>query len=117
MHGPMIAAMIAKRTPHRIDNIITIIYSNDNYFSLLSMQKLVSITSQGQVSIPREMRDLLGVNGPVRAEISLVGDTIVIRPQVDFWSLAGSLPAKRAVSDAELAAARTAFESEWAPKI
>lgn len=77
------------------------------------MSEIVSITSQGQVTIPKAMRDLFGISAATKAMISKVGSTIVIHPKPDFWSLEGSLNSTVKLSDNQLRAARSAFEKEW----
>lgn len=80
------------------------------------MQAIVSITSQGQVTIPREMRDFLGITGSTRAVAKKVGRQIIIEPQTDFFDLAGSLGGKIKLSDKELRQARDNFSKQWARK-
>ena len=77
------------------------------------MQSIVSITSQGQVTIPKEMRKLFGLKGSSKAIARLVGETIVIEPKVDFFDLAGSLRSKVKLSDVKLRKAREKFSEKW----
>ncbi|MFC1600487.1 AbrB/MazE/SpoVT family DNA-binding domain-containing protein [Patescibacteria group bacterium] len=50
----------------------------------------VSITSQGQISIPAKLRRELGLKGVKKANISKRGDSLVVKPVKDFLDLAGS---------------------------
>jgi AbrB family looped-hinge helix DNA binding protein len=50
----------------------------------------VSITSQGQISIPAPIRRLLGLNEGSKAIVSTDNGKIVIEPVVDFLDLAGT---------------------------
>ena len=50
----------------------------------------VSITSQGQISIPAKFRNELGLKGGRKANISKRGDSLIIKPVKDFLDLAGS---------------------------
>jgi AbrB family looped-hinge helix DNA binding protein len=80
------------------------------------MSQIVSITSQGQVTIPKAMRTFFGISSATKAVISKVGSTIVIQPKPDFWSLEGSLNSAVKLSDDQLRAARSAFEKKWSSK-
>ena len=55
------------------------------------MQQIVSITSQGQISLPKLMLQDLGIYGSTKAIIQRKDNTILVTPRNDFWSLAGSL--------------------------
>jgi bifunctional DNA-binding transcriptional regulator/antitoxin component of YhaV-PrlF toxin-antitoxin module len=78
------------------------------------MQQIVSITSQGQISIPKLMLQDLGIYGATKAVAQKVGNTIVVSPKRDFWSLAGSLKSKIKLSDRQLKDARESFSKNWA---
>lgn len=80
------------------------------------MQTIVSITSQGQVTIPKEMRDIFGITGSVKALARRVGKQIIIEPQTDFFDLAGSLGGKIRLNDKELRQAREQFSKRWSRK-
>jgi len=80
------------------------------------MQAIVSITSQGQVTIPKEMRDVFGITGSTKALARRVGKQIIIEPQTDFFSLAGSLGGEVKLSDEELRQARDQFSKKWSRK-
>ncbi len=51
----------------------------------------VSITSQGQISIPAKFRRQLGLNKGRKALVSLEDKGLVIKPIKDFLELGGSL--------------------------
>ncbi len=51
----------------------------------------VKITSQGQISIPAQVRRILGFDKTSKAVIEVKDDSIVISPVSDFVDLAGSL--------------------------
>ena len=55
------------------------------------MNYLVSITSQGQISIPAPIRKSLGLNKFKKAYVKQIKDTVVIEPVSDILSLEGSL--------------------------
>ena len=78
--------------------------------------QLVSITSQGQLTIPKDFREALGITSQAKAEIKVEGDELVVKPKKDFWSLGGSLKSKVILTDKQLRQARKAFETSWAEK-
>ncbi len=78
------------------------------------MQQIVSITSQGQISLPKLMLQDLGIYGATKAIAQKVDDYIIVRPKQDFWSLEGSLKSNIVLSDKELRKARDSFSKNWA---
>ena len=50
----------------------------------------VSITSQGQFSIPIPLRRLLGLNSGTKAMVSVEGKRLIVEPVRDFMELAGT---------------------------
>lgn len=80
------------------------------------MTQAVSITSQGQLTIPKSIRDAFGIRGMVKAFIKTEGNKIIVEPKTDFWSLPGSLEAKISLSDNDLRKARQSFSKKWAKK-
>lgn len=67
------------------------------------MTYIVSITSQGQISIPVRFRRELGLNKYKKAIISEEDGRLVIEPVKDFLSLGGSLKTnKKPLSNREL---------------
>ena len=78
------------------------------------MQQVVSITSQGQLTIPRLMLQDLGIYGSTKALIQKKKNVILVTPRNDFWSLAGSLKSEVKLSDSELREARKRFSKTWA---
>lgn len=55
------------------------------------MPYLVSITSQGQISIPAPIRRSLGLNKFKKAYVKQEGERLVVEPVADFMELEGSL--------------------------
>lgn len=51
----------------------------------------VSITSQGQISIPAQIRRQLGLSKTSKAIVSVANGKVIIEPVKDFLELAGSL--------------------------
>ena len=60
------------------------------------MKKMVSITSQGQITIPKKKDGL-----------------IVIKPALSFADLAGSMKSDIKLTDQELKQARASFSQNW----
>lgn len=58
------------------------------------MQQLVSITSQGQITIPAPMRRKLGLEKYRKASIRAEKGTIIVEPVPDLISLGGVLKDK-----------------------
>lgn len=78
------------------------------------MQHIVSITSQGQVTIPMSVRKSLGIKKATKATLEKKKDKLVIKPQKDFWSLSGGMKSKIKLTDKQLRKARKSFETNWA---
>jgi len=57
------------------------------------MDYTASITSQGQLTIPKPLRDKYGLKGQAQAVISDLDGKLVVRTytEEDFWKLAGIL--------------------------
>lgn len=73
------------------------------------MQSVVSITSQGQLTIPQSVRNSLGIKKATKATIEIKGNSIVAKPKKDFWSLEGALKSDIVLSDKALQDAREEF--------
>ena len=59
------------------------------------MQYIVSITSQGQISIPAQIRRDLGFNNKKKkATVKREGDRVIVEPAKDIMDLKGSLAHK-----------------------
>ncbi|OGM32937.1 hypothetical protein A2803_05075 [Candidatus Woesebacteria bacterium RIFCSPHIGHO2_01_FULL_44_21] len=71
------------------------------------MNYTVSITSQGQFTIPAPIRHRLGLSKKSRAVVSVKGDKMHVSPVVDFLELGGSLSTRKKAS---IAAVHDAFE-------
>lgn len=78
------------------------------------MLQISSITSQGQLSIPKSFLEELGITSATKAVIERKGQTLVISPRKDFWSLGGSLKSSIKLTDAQLKEARESFSKNWA---
>lgn len=55
------------------------------------MTYMVSITSQGQISIPAKFRRELGLNKRKKALVSVEDKKLIVEPVKDFLELRGSL--------------------------
>lgn len=64
------------------------------WYNKFNMVYTVSITSQGQISIPAKFRRELGLNKHKKALIKKEGDKLVVEPVPDILSLKGSLKHK-----------------------
>ena len=67
----------------------------------------VSITSQGQISIPVEIRRKLGLSKKKKALVSVYNGKMVVEPVKDFLELGGSLKTSK---KAPISMTRKAFE-------
>lgn len=84
--------------------------------TIMCMQ-IVTITSQGQLTIPKSMREQLGLLKGAKASISVTKNRqLMVEPHTDFWSLSGSLQSSVTLSPAQLKKARKAFSTQWARK-
>ena len=81
------------------------------------MNQVVTITQQGQLTIPKMVRDRFGIRGAVKAVLHVEDDTIVVKPQGSFWSLSGSLKSNVRLTDKQLKKARVAFSKSWARNV
>ncbi|OGM25774.1 hypothetical protein A3D00_02365 [Candidatus Woesebacteria bacterium RIFCSPHIGHO2_02_FULL_38_9] len=77
------------------------------------MQKIVSITSQGQLTVPQLMLRSLGVTGPVKAIIRKKANKLEVEVKKDFWSLGGILKSNIKLTDAQLRKTRDEFAQKW----
>lgn len=83
------------------------------YFRIVEMQNVVSITSQGQLTIPMSVRKHFGIVGASKAIISIIDGIIVVKPKRDFWSLESSMSSEIKLSDKQLKEARKMFGKNW----
>lgn len=81
------------------------------------MDHIVSITSTGQMTIPKELRKAFGVRGPTKAVIRKEGKWLLVAPKRDFDSLEGSLYSGIKLSDRQLRKARDSFSKKWARRM
>jgi bifunctional DNA-binding transcriptional regulator/antitoxin component of YhaV-PrlF toxin-antitoxin module len=77
------------------------------------MLQIVSITSQGQLTIPKSFLEDWGITSATKAIVQKRGKTMVVSPTKDFWSLSGVLKSKIVLSDEELSKARESFSKNW----
>lgn len=77
------------------------------------MSKIISITSKGQLTLPRDIKEILGIQGQIKASIEVVDGAMVIKPKGSFWNLSGSLKSKVVASDKDLQKARDDFSKHW----
>ena len=63
------------------------------------MTYITSITSQGQLTIPKAIRDKLLLNRPQKVFIEEKEDKIIIRTAPDFFSLMGSVKPRKTPED------------------
>jgi AbrB family looped-hinge helix DNA binding protein len=73
------------------------------------MNYTVSITSQGQFTIPAPIRKKLGLNKKSQAVVSVVNNKMHISPVKDFLELGGSLKTKKRATMKEI---HEAFEND-----
>lgn len=60
----------------------------------MHMQSYITITSQGQITIPAAMRQALKINPPQKTLVNLVGNQVIIEPIPDLKQLKGKLKHK-----------------------
>ncbi|MCM8788054.1 MAG: AbrB/MazE/SpoVT family DNA-binding domain-containing protein [Candidatus Omnitrophica bacterium] len=58
------------------------------------MQKIVSITSQGQITLPASIRRIMGLDFYKKALVKIENKKIIVEPTVDLLSLGGLLKNK-----------------------
>lgn len=57
----------------------------------MHMQQIVSITSQGQITIPAAMRRAINIDKYDKASITTENNKIIVEPVTDLLSLGGKL--------------------------
>lgn len=72
------------------------------------MTNIVSVTSQGQISIPAKIRRQLGLDKIKRAVVSVQGGKVLVEPVKDLLVLGGSLKTVKRVTPRKI---RQAFEN------
>ncbi len=80
----------------------------------MNNEKIVSITRQGQLTIPKPILKKFGISKGAKAVVWQSGKTIMVQPKKEFWQLGGSLAGKIKATDAQLRKARNDFEKNWA---
>ncbi|MDO8474135.1 MAG: hypothetical protein Q7S62_01100 [bacterium] len=81
------------------------------------MEKIVSITKQGQLTIPKSFLADFKILGATKALIRKFGDSIIVEPKHDFWSLSGVLKSRVSLTDKDLKKARKSFTQDWPRKV
>ena len=71
------------------------------------MSYIVSITSQGQISIPAKIRKELGLSRKKKALVSVSNNKMIVEPIADFLEQGGTLKTKKKASSKRV---RQAFE-------
>lgn len=59
------------------------------------MTYIVSVTSQGQITIPKEVREALAISTPAKIFMSVQDKQATIKPVPDFFSLYQSIKSKK----------------------
>ncbi len=77
------------------------------------MEKIVSITKQGQLTIPKIFLADFKILGATKALVRKLGDSIIVKPKNSFWSLSGSLKSRVSLTDKDLKKARKSFMKDW----
>lgn len=77
---------------------------------------IVSITRQGQLTIPKFIRKSFGIEKGAKAVIWKEREQIVVVPKRSFWSLSGALRSRVSLSDASLKRTRRDFARKWPRK-
>ncbi len=105
----MTAPMTHHLTPLSITDINSITINTCN-----TMKFTTTVTQKGQVTLPKSMRQALGITAYDQVEIELTksGKVINIKPTLDVLDLAGSLQPKANKSKSVLEA-RQAMEKEY----
>lgn len=80
------------------------------------MEKIVSITKQGQLTIPKKLLADFNIRGAAKALVRRLENSIIVEPKQNFWSLSGSLKSKLSLTDEELKKARKSFAKDWPRK-
>jgi len=80
------------------------------------MRQIVSITSQGQLTIPKSFLEELGIKSSTKAVVFKKGNIIEVHPKKDFWSLGASLRSEVKLTDKQLRKARESFSKNWAQR-
>ena len=84
------------------------------YIIIMLLQRIVSITRSGQLTIPKNFREKLGIIGGAKAVIKLKDNSLFVSPHLNFKQLSGSLGGNIKLTNRELKKARKAFQTKWA---
>lgn len=70
------------------------------------MQVITTVTQKGQVTLPKKVRDALGIQEYDKVLVEIASDHVKIRPTVDIFDLAGSLHPQKNKNKSPLQARR-----------
>jgi len=62
---------------------------------IIDMSYISTITQKGQVTIPKPVRDFLGVSPRDRVVFAKKGKRVILKPAPDFMALRGSIKGKK----------------------
>jgi AbrB family looped-hinge helix DNA binding protein len=62
----------------------------------------VSITQQGQITIPAKIRKELGLNKKGKANVSIKNNSMIVEPVPDFLEMIGSLKSKKSFTKKQI---------------
>jgi len=79
----------------------------------MNTSQIVSITSQGQLTIPKSILKEFDIENGAKAILRKEGKMIIVEPKKNFWSLHGSLRSKIVLTDRQLKQARNDFAQKW----
>jgi len=74
------------------------------------MSYQATITSKGQITIPKKIRELLGLRSSSKVIFEVKKEEVKIKPVVDILEIAGTFQPKKRVSALKL---REKFEKEY----
>ncbi len=80
------------------------------------MQYNVSITSQGQITIPSAVRKKLNIKKQSKGILSVRDKGFYIKPVGSFWDIPKMVKTSVRLTDVQLRKARDAFETDWAER-
>ena len=80
------------------------------------MQYNVSITSQGQITIPSAVRKKLNIKKQSKGILSVRDKGFYIKPVGSFWDIPKMVKTSVRLTNVQLRKARDAFETDWAER-
>lgn len=70
-----------------------------SYYNSVTMIYTATVTQKGQVTIPADIRKLLGIKAYKKVIFKKFADGVVIAPATNFLSLKGSIKIKKPYTD------------------